>query len=61
MENCESISAKDLKQVVRELSRKNGTEKWINSNILKMVLSVIKDEFVGVINDSFRTGKFPKR
>ncbi|XP_071579880.1 uncharacterized protein, partial [Temnothorax nylanderi] len=60
MENFEPISARDLEQIVRELPRKNGTEEGINSNILKMVLPVIKDEFVGVINDSLRTGKFPE-
>ena len=60
MENFEPISAGDLEQIVRELPRKNGTEEGINSNILKMVLPVIKDEFVGIINDSLRTGKFPE-
>lgn len=60
MENFEPISASDLEQIVRELPRKNGTEEGINSDILKMVLPVIKDEFVGVINDSLRTGKFPE-
>lgn len=34
--------------------------KRISSNVLKMMIHVIKDEFVGVINDSLSSGKCPE-
>lgn len=41
------------------LPKKKGTERGIISDTLKAVFYAIKDEFVGVINDSLRTGHCP--
>lgn len=42
-----------------KLTNKKGTEEGISSELLKSIFHVIKNEFVGVINDSLRTGQCP--
>lgn len=60
MEGFEPINARELEQIVRNLPHKSGTEEGITSKLLKLVIHEIKDEFIGVINDSFRTGICPE-
>lgn len=58
-EDFEIIEAKYLERIVMNLSNKKGTEEGISSELLKAIFHVIKDEFVGVINDSLRNGQCP--
>lgn len=56
MESFEIIETKYVEKIVMGLTNKKGTEEGISSELLKSIFYVIKDELVGVINDSLRTG-----
>ena len=60
MENFEIIKIEQLEKVVMGLPKKKGTEEGITSDILKAAFSVIKEEFVNIINNSLREGFCPE-
>ncbi|XP_025153973.1 uncharacterized protein LOC112588402 [Harpegnathos saltator] len=59
IEVFQMIETKYLEEVVMSLPNKKGTEEGISSKVLKSVFHVIKDEFVGVVNDSLKKGQCP--
>lgn len=59
IESFEMIETEYLEKIVMKVANKKGTEEGISSELLKSIFHVIKDEFVGVINDSLRTGQRP--
>lgn len=54
----EMITTEQLREIVRELLKKKGTEEGITSDILKAVFCVIKEEFIDIINKSLSEGCF---
>jgi len=60
MENFETVKLERLEKVVMGLPKKKGTEEGITSDILKAAFSVIKEEFVNIINSSLREGRCPE-
>lgn len=60
IESFEMIEERYLEKIVMNLANKKGTEEGISSDVLKSIFHVIKDEFLGVINDSLRTGQCPE-
>lgn len=53
------IKVEDLEEIVMGLSKKKGTGKGITSKILKIAFCVVKEELVGIINESLRKGCCP--
>lgn len=60
LERFESITTEQLEVIVRELPKKKGTEEGITSEILKIVIGVIRKDFCDIINKSLDEGRFLK-
>lgn len=59
IENFEMIKVEDLEEIVMGLSKKKDTGEGITSKILKIAFCVVKEELVGIINESLKKGCCP--
>lgn len=60
IENFEPIDMHKLELIVNNLPRKKGTDEGISSDILKVALYTINDEFLRVVNNSLGRGVCPE-
>ncbi|XP_015596060.1 uncharacterized protein LOC107268120 [Cephus cinctus] len=60
LDEFKPIDIVELQKIISKLPKKTGTEEEISSSILKTAREIIQDDFIDIINTSFKEGQCPR-